>query len=90
VILTDTEKRTGCALVDFGADTTTIAVYKNNILRYLSVLPLGGNNITRDICALQLEEDEAENLKVKYGNAIFETNDDEGPKTYLLEDENVL
>ncbi|MBP1594054.1 MAG: cell division protein FtsA [Bacteroidetes bacterium] len=87
VILTDTEKRTGCALVDFGADTTTIAVYKNNILRYLSVLPLGGNNITRDICALQLEEDEAENLKVKYGNAIFETNDDEGPKTYLLEDE---
>ncbi|SHF24421.1 cell division protein FtsA [Bacteroides luti] len=87
VILTDTEKRTGCALVDFGADTTTIAVYKNNILRYLSVLPLGGNNITRDICALQLEEDEAENLKVKYGNAIFEINDDEGPKTYLLEDE---
>ncbi len=87
VILTDTEKRTGCALVDFGADTTTIAVYKNNILRYLSVLPLGGNNITRDICALQLEEDEAEKLKVKYGNAIFETNDDEGPKTYLLEDE---
>ena len=87
VILTDTEKRTGCALVDFGADTTTIAVYKNNILRYLSVLPLGGNNITRDICALQLEEDEAENLKVKYGNAIFEINDDEGPKAYLLEDE---
>jgi cell division protein FtsA len=87
VILTDTEKRTGSALVDFGADTTTIAVYKNNILRYLSVLPLGGNNITRDICALQLEEDEAENLKVKYGNAIFEINDDEGPKTYLLEDE---
>lgn len=87
VILTDTEKRTGCALVDFGADTTTIAVYKNNILRYLSVLPLGGNNITRDICALQLEEDEAENLKVKYGNAVFETNDDEGPKTFLLEDE---
>ena len=87
VILTDTEKRTGCALVDFGADTTTVAVYKNNILRYLSVLPLGGNNITRDICALQLEEEEAEKLKVKYGNAIFETNDDEGPKTYLLENE---
>nr|WP_320036853.1 cell division protein FtsA [uncultured Bacteroides sp.] len=87
VILTDTEKRTGCALVDFGADTTTVAVYKNNILRYLSVLPLGGNNITRDICALQLEEEEAEKLKVKYGNAIFETNDDEEPKTYLLENE---
>lgn len=87
VILTDNEKRTGCALVDFGADTTTISVYKNNILRYLTVLPLGGNNITRDICTLQIEEEEAELLKVKYGNAIFEINDDEEPNTYYLENE---
>ncbi len=47
-VLTENEMRSGCALVDFGADTTTISVYKNNILRYLSVLPLGGNTITRD------------------------------------------
>jgi len=87
VILTDAEKRTGCALVDFGADTTTVAVYKSNVLRYLSVLPLGGNNITRDICTLQIEEDEAENLKVRYGNAILETNDEDEPQSYLLEDE---
>ncbi|WP_321519787.1 cell division protein FtsA [uncultured Bacteroides sp.] len=87
VILTDSEKRTGCVLVDFGADTTTIAVYKSNILRYLSVLPLGGNNITRDICALQIEEEEAENLKVKYGNAIHEAIDEESPKNYQLNDE---
>ena len=52
--------RSGCALVDFGADTTTISVYKNNILRYLSVLPLGGNTITRDITSLQMEEQDAE------------------------------
>ena len=38
--------------MDFGADTTTVLVYKNNILRYLSVLPLGGNNITHDITSL--------------------------------------
>jgi len=87
VLLTDNEKRTGCALVDFGADTTTIAVYKNNILRYLSVLPLGGNNITRDISALQMEEEEAESLKVEYGNAILEYIDEEGPKAYQLNDE---
>ena len=89
-ILTDSEKRTGCALVDFGADTTTIAVYKNNILRYLSVIPLGGNNITRDICALQVEEEEAESLKEKYGNAILETIDEEGPKNYLLDDKRTI
>ena len=58
-ILTDNEKRTGCALVDFGAETTTVSIYKNNILRYLSVIPLGGNNVTLDICSKQLEEDEA-------------------------------
>jgi hypothetical protein len=51
-VLTENEMRSGCALVDFGADTTTVLVYKNNILRYLSVLPLGGNNITHDITSL--------------------------------------
>lgn len=71
-VLTESEKRSGCALVDFGADTTTISIYKNNILRHLTVIPLGGNNITRDITSLQVEEEEAENLKIKYGDALYE------------------
>lgn len=75
-ILTDNEKRTGCALVDFGAETTTVSIYKNNILRYLSVIPLGGNNVTLDICSKQLEEDEAEELKIKYGTAFADTSKD--------------
>lgn len=69
-ILTDNEKRSGCALVDFGAETTTVSIYKNNILRYLSVIPLGGNNLTLDICSKQVEEEEAEELKIKYGTAF--------------------
>lgn len=72
VVLTESEKRSGCALVDFGADTTTISVYKNNILRFLTVLPIGGVNITRDITSLQMEEEEAEKLKITYGSAILE------------------
>ena len=59
-VLTDTERRSGCALVDFGYGTTTVAVYKNNLLRHLAVIPLGGNNITQDLCTQQMEEDEAE------------------------------
>ena len=31
-VLTETEKRSGCALVDIGADTTTVSVYNKNIL----------------------------------------------------------
>lgn len=83
-VLTETEKRSGCALVDFGAETTTVAVYKNNLLRHLAVIPLGGNNITADICALQIEEEEAEGLKIKYGSAFSEQTSEELSKNTLL------
>lgn len=76
-VLTESERRSGCALVDFGADTTTIIVYKNNILRFLAVLPLGGNSITRDIATLRFEEDEAERLKKDCGDALYEEADEE-------------
>lgn len=79
-VLTENEMRAGCALIDLGADTTTIAVYKNNILRYLSVLPLGGNTITRDITSLQMEEEDAEKLKLQYGNALYQE-ENEDPET---------
>lgn len=83
-VLTETEKRSGCALVDFGAETTTVAVYKNNLLRHLAVIPLGGNNITLDISSLQMEEDEAESLKVKYGSAFNEQSSEELAKNLLV------
>jgi cell division protein FtsA len=84
--LTDSEKRSGCVLVDFGADTTTVSVYKNNILRHLAVIPLGGNNITRDICSQQIEEEDAEALKRRFAQAYTEPkeNDDEN-KRYTLD-----
>ena len=85
-VLTESERRSGCALVDFGADTTTISVYKNNILRFLTVLPLGGNSITRDIASLQMEEEEAEYLKVKFGNALYTEEEGEETATCQLED----
>lgn len=71
-VLTNSERRSGCMLIDFGADTTTVSVYKNNILRHLAVIPLGGSNITKDICSQQIEEEDAEELKLKYGNAYID------------------
>ena len=86
-VLTENEMRSGCALVDLGADTTTVAVYKNNILRYLSVLPLGGSTITHDITSLQMEEEDAEKLKLQYGNALYEEEEDtEAPAVCTLDD----
>jgi len=85
-VLTDSEKRSGCALIDFGADTTTVSVYKNNILRHLAVIPLGGSNITRDICSQQIEEEDAEALKIRFAQAYTEPkeNEDEN-KVYHLD-----
>ncbi len=68
VLLSD-EKRLGCALVDFGAETTTISIYKHGVLQYLATLPMGSRNITRDITALNHLEESAEELKISGGNA---------------------
>ena len=74
-ILTDAEKRSGCVLVDLGADTTTVSVYFKNVLRHLAVIPLGGNNITKDIASLQMEENHAEEMKLKYASAFTDNSD---------------
>lgn len=68
-VLTPVEKRSGCMLVDLGADTTTVMVYHKEIVRHIAVIPLGANNITKDICSLHLEEAEAEKLKLQYASA---------------------
>lgn len=67
IMLTKDACRNGCALVNIGAETTTISIYNNNFLRNLVVLPLGSNNITMDICAEQVSYDEAEEMKITRG-----------------------
>ena len=75
-LLSANEKRSGCALVDIGADTTTISVYYSNLLRHLVVIPLGGNNVTTDISTKSIELGEAEELKLKYGTAWHESEEE--------------
>ena len=54
LILTEHEKRLGCMLVDMGAETTTVSIYRKNALFYLATLPFGGRNLTRDIQSLSI------------------------------------
>ena len=84
-VLTEAEKRGGCVLVDLGADTTTISVYYKNILRHLAVLPLGSANITKDIASLQLEEKDAEAMKLKYASAFTDNNEIDNNLSYSLD-----
>ncbi|MDY3063781.1 MAG: cell division protein FtsA [Bacteroidaceae bacterium] len=78
-LLNEAQKNSGCVLVDIGADTTTVSIYKSKLLRFLSVIPLGSDNITKDIMSLQLEHKEAEELKVsKFGEPYASFTEDEG------------
>ena len=84
-ILTEAEKRSGCAMVDLGADTTTVAVFSKNVLRHLAVIPLGSNNITKDIASLQMEESDAEKMKLKYASAYTDNNDIDDTLKYSID-----
>lgn len=70
-ILESSEKSLGCMLIDMGAETTTVSIYKDGSLVYLTTLPLGGRNITRDITiGLNVLEDTAERVKKNISNPL--------------------
>ncbi|MEG1580708.1 MAG: cell division protein FtsA [Bacteroidaceae bacterium] len=85
-VLTDAEKRSGCVLVDLGAHTTTLLVYKGH-LRHLVVLPIGSDNINKDLISIyDIERTEAEALKLKYGVAYLEESENEEDQNIKLLD----
>lgn len=69
-ILSMEERVLGCAYVNIGGGTTSIAIYRERYPEALFILPLGGNNITRDLTQLptRLLEADAERLKVERGS----------------------
>ena len=86
-VLTEAEKRSGCALVDIGADTTTVSVFWKNVLRHLAVIPLGSNNVTKDIASLQMEESDAEHMKLKYASAYTDNSEIDATLKYNIDPE---
>jgi len=72
-ILRPEDKAKGAVAIDFGAETTSLCIYKGNIVRYIAVLPFGGNSITKDLLQLNIDEEEAEKFKLNKGTAIHYT-----------------
>lgn len=70
VLLEEHDKMNGCALIDFGAETTTLAVYHDDVIQNLLVVPLGAKHITKDIEELGISEAHAERLKCIKGCAL--------------------
>jgi len=57
----------GCAVIDMGAQTTTLSIYKGNQYIANKVVNTGGWNITRAIEQMGISTTYAEQLKCQYG-----------------------
>lgn len=76
VVLTDAERESGAAVIDIGGGTTDLAVFIDNTVWHTAVIEVGGNHVTSDIAhILHLPNEEAERIKIEYGNAAPDTVD---------------
>lgn len=74
IALSKDEKEMGVAMVDMGGGSTTISIYNKGYLQATSVIPVGGDHITKDISiGLRTSTEEAETIKVKHGHAFYDT-----------------
>lgn len=76
-VLTPEQKRIGSALVDFGAETTTVCYFNHGVLESLRVIPMGGQQITYDLTSLDISPEEAERVKIAQGSLTLDTSDKE-------------
>lgn len=73
IALSRDERNLGVALIDIGGGSTTVSVFENNELVATSVIPLGGDNITKDVSiGLRTSTEEAEKIKLQYGQALYD------------------
>ena len=70
LVLTQTERQLGCALVDFGAETATVSIYKDGALCFLDPAAGFAAYHTRPYVGLNLTEERAEAFKTGQGNAV--------------------
>ncbi|MDA3815164.1 MAG: cell division protein FtsA [Patescibacteria group bacterium] len=70
-VLNKRQEELGVALIDLGGGTTSLAVYEERELIYLTVIPVGASHITNDVAiGLRTSIDVAEKVKVEYGSAL--------------------
>lgn len=71
-VLNERQKENGVAVIDFGATTTSIAIYEEGDLQYVGVVPVGSNNITNDLAiVLAIDPELAEEIKTRFVTGDF-------------------
>lgn len=70
-VLSESERENGVLVIDFGAATTGLAIYEEGDLKFVSILPVGSNNLTNDLAiGLQTTPDVAEVIKIGHADAM--------------------
>jgi cell division protein FtsA len=71
--LSKDERNLGVTLIDLGGGSTTIAYFEQGHLKETSLLPIGGDHITKDLSiGLRTSTEDAEMIKLKYGHAFYD------------------
>lgn len=71
-VLTERQMENGVAVIDIGAATTGVAIFEENDLQYIGVVPVGSNNITNDLAVmLAIDTEVAEEIKRRFATGNF-------------------
>lgn len=69
--VTKNQKLSGCALLDIGSQTTSLAIFEEGRPISLQVFPLGSNDVTNDIAlGFRITPEEAERVKKGEGEPV--------------------
>lgn len=70
-VLQADERDLGICLVDIGAGTSDIAIYKGGSIRHTAVVPIAGSQVTNDVAVVfRSPPQSAEEIKLKHGCAL--------------------
>jgi cell division protein FtsA len=73
IALSNDEKSLGTVLVDIGGGSTTLSFFKGGYIQQTTVLPVGGEHITKDLSiGLRTSTEDAEQIKTKHGHAFYD------------------
>jgi len=66
--LSDDDKEYGCAIVNMGAEVTSLMIFGRGAVQHTAVFPFGGMHFTKDIAVgLRVSIPEADKIKRQYG-----------------------
>jgi len=72
-VLSFEEKDLGTVMIDLGGGTSDVAIFIEGSIRHSSVIPIGGNHITKDLTiGLKTAPADAEKIKIKHGMCTLE------------------